>query len=142
MKPRAAKKAVTLMAQAAELQYMLYECAKCQVLVHAKCCFGSFPSIHYPRIDKRCEARMRMQQKDSGTYSEWYAWYVSMYRSIEWMCDYCCEEEEKINAHEKCEICHVASGTSEILKAVRPDQTTAMTASVMKPLGNQQQQAQ
>ena len=61
MKPRAAKKAVNLMAQAAELQYMLYECAKCKVIVHAKCCAGSFPSIHYPKIDKRHEAKLRLQ---------------------------------------------------------------------------------
>ena len=44
-----------------------------------------------------------------------------MYRSIEWMCDYCCEEEEKINGHQKCEICKVTCGTSEILKAVKPE---------------------
>ena len=121
MKTRAAKRAVNLMAQAAELQYMLYECAKCKVIVHAKCCAGSFPSIHYPKIDKRHEAKLRLQQKENGgcVSSEWYSWYVSMYRSIEWMCDYCCEEEDKINGHQKCEICKVTSGTSEILKAVK-----------------------
>ena len=123
MKPRAAKKAVTLMAQASELQYMLYECSKCKVIVHAKCCGGSFPTLHYPKIDKRFEAKMRQQQglKDD----HWYSWYVSMFRSIEWMCDYCCEEEEKFNEHQKCEICRVTSGTSEILKALKPEGQSA-----------------
>ena len=37
------------------------------------------------------------------------------------MCDYCCEEEDKDNAHQRCELCHVTSGTSEILKAVKPE---------------------
>lgn len=44
-----------------------------------------------------------------------------MFRSIEWMCDYCCEEEDKISAHQRCEICKVVSGTSEILKAVKQE---------------------
>ena len=59
MKPRVAKRAVTLMAQASELGYLLYECSKCKVIVHAKCCGGSFPSIHYPKTDKRLEAKLR-----------------------------------------------------------------------------------
>ena len=37
------------------------------------------------------------------------------------MCDYCCEEEDKINGHQRCEICKVTTGTSEILKAARQE---------------------
>lgn len=44
-----------------------------------------------------------------------------MHKSTEWMCDYCCEEEEKVNAHQRCELCLVTSGTSEILKVVKPE---------------------
>ena len=51
----------------------------------------------------------------------WYNWYVAMYKSIEWMCDYCCEEEDKMNEHQKCQICKVISGTSEILKTLKPE---------------------
>ena len=94
---------------------MLYECSKCAVVVHAKCCGGSFPSIHYPKIDRRLETKRKNGEKEN----QWFEWYTSMFRSVEWMCDYCCEEEEKVNAHQRCEICRVVSGTSEILKVVK-----------------------
>ena len=81
MKPRAAKKATNMMAQASELQYLLYECSKCKVIVHAKCCGGSFPSIHYPRVDKRHEKQLLKQnwglERGSGKEkdNQWFAWY-------------------------------------------------------------------
>ena len=59
--------------------------------------------------------RLEPEVKDEN----WYHCYVAMYMSIEWMCDYCCEEEEKRCEHQKCKICKVVSGTSEILKVVR-----------------------
>ena len=44
-KLRAAKKAMNMLIQAAQLQYILFECSKCGVLVHSKCCGGSFPTL-------------------------------------------------------------------------------------------------
>ena len=43
------------------------------------------------------------------------------------MCDYCCEEEDKVNGYQRCELCKVASGTSEILKAIKLEFHTGPT---------------
>ena len=42
-----------------------------------------------------------------------------MVKSLEWMCDYCVEEEELPNFKQTCTICKVISDTPEILKSVK-----------------------
>ena len=42
-----------------------------------------------------------------------------MVKSLEWMCDYCVEEEQLTVSQQTCQICKVACGSPEILKVVQ-----------------------
>jgi len=49
-RPRTLKKILQLLLQASNLSYLLFECTKCRVTVHSKCCGGSFPTLDVESI--------------------------------------------------------------------------------------------
>ena len=110
LKPRIVKKILSLLLQASNLNYILFECTKCRVMVHATCCGGSFPTLDVQVI-------LNLLTNNHGT--DLIKEFLKIVKSLEWMCDYCCEEEKVLNLKQVCQICKYSSQESEILKTVQ-----------------------
>jgi hypothetical protein len=111
-KPRTIRKVINLLINANNLNYVLFECTKCRVVVHARCCGGSFPTLDLTSIHTLLARFSTMpiadQQRD----------FLRIVKQMEWMCDYCCEEEQVRNLNQTCQICKSPSNEPEILKTV------------------------